>query len=91
MTHPKYNHDCIHCLFTGQYNFDGNEVDGWYCWRSVLGCSVILRYGNEPAAYSSVPASLVNSDDPDMLVYRQVLSAAAARRTGILTRKPGRP
>lgn len=52
---------------------------------------MILRYGNEPGAYSSVPASLVNSDDPDMLVYRQVLSAAAARRTGILTRKPGRP
>jgi len=92
---PKYRHDCIYCLFTGHYLLDGEEVDGWYCWRSVLGGSVILRHGDEPSAYSSVPASLVHDDVPDdapeMLVYKRVLSDAAAIRTGILKAHRGGP
>lgn len=88
---PKYCHDCIHCLFTGHYVLDGEEVDGWYCCRSVLGGSVILRHGDEPSAYSSIPASLVSDDVPEMLIYKRVLSDAAAIRTGILRAHRGGP
>ena len=44
---PKYQHDCVDCIFLGNYN----EYDLYYCNKSNL--TVIARFGDDSPDYLS--------------------------------------
>jgi hypothetical protein len=74
-TRPRFSHDCDRCCFTGHYIAEGREVDGWFCAGAVLGGSIILRYGDGPPDYSSIPLVVaMNCIDDHLDSYRRVLA-----------------
>lgn len=71
---PRFVHDCNKCVFTGHYNVEGKEADGWYCSGAMLGGSIILRYGNDASDYSSVARLIAeNYSGAEFAIYRQVV------------------
>jgi hypothetical protein len=49
---PKYTHDCTDCKFLGNYKGTHYHYDLYYCPQSGMP-TVVARYGNEGAEYSS--------------------------------------
>ena len=77
--HPRFYHDCDRCCFTGHYVAEGREADGWFCAGTVLGGSIVLRYGNDGPDYSSVPVVVAtNYSDEHLHTYKKVLADYAA-------------
>jgi hypothetical protein len=55
---PRFIHDCSKCMYLGNYK----SYDIYYC-VGILGGSVVARYGDEAAEYTSAPVSCVLSDE----------------------------
>lgn len=57
MTKPRFEHDCLQCVFLGPIDLEGlPPFDGYYCQRTpVLGGTLILRQSSDPSDYGSLP------------------------------------
>ena len=67
-TRPSFTHDCDACEYLGTYM----EHDLYVCFsEATKRFTYIARYGSEPEAYASLPASIVKllpKDSHDVLV-----------------------
>lgn len=81
---PNYLHDCTKCLYMGTTG--GHEIIDWYMHDNSfpLGPTIIARYGDDGAAYSSYPSAILNNvklcsfaDSPDLRAYSEQQMLAA--------------
>lgn len=56
-TEPRYEHDCDACVFIESHALG----DIWVCPGSVLGPTVIIRRGDEPWDYWSMPGDVLQT------------------------------
>ena len=54
---PQWTHDCDSCQFLGSRD----EYDIWFCAGSLLGGSVIARYGSDGPDYLSMPVNILKT------------------------------
>lgn len=77
---PRYQHDCLKCVYRGQIN----QYDIYTCSNSIDDCSVIARSSDEGSDYWSSPISMMlppygishkinEPDKPILLVDRWIL------------------
>jgi len=50
---PRYQHDCMGCTFLGRFVCQDEEVDLYHCYQLADHPTVIARYGDEGAQYTS--------------------------------------
>jgi hypothetical protein len=87
---PEYEHDCENCVFLGHIVEKGpsgrraQSYDLYYCTQAPLIPTVIARYGDEGAEYSSgleIAKALAEEEEDDPLVF----AMEEAQRRGLLT------
>ena len=63
MEKAQYTHDCDSCTFLGRDIDTGSntQVDMYFCPQGSLP-TIVMRYGNEGADYTSAPINVINSD-----------------------------
>lgn len=72
---PRFKHDCEDCRFVGNFENEGQVADGYVC---TVTHSIILRNGDNPPNYSSVPGFVLRVRDlmqePSLERFREVFA-----------------
>ena len=71
----RFKHDCEDCRFVGQFDRE-YTADGYVC---TVTKSIILRHGDDPSDYGSVPGFIMNNQElyntPELVRFREVYDA----------------
>jgi len=68
---PRFTHDCDSCRFLGIVDINDGRHDIYVCETSLLGPTLIARFGNDGPEYCSAPYSLVTPLSNPALIVAQ--------------------